>query len=47
MVIPSAAWLAIPLTVAVHRIKQPFIYADFNNLMTDETRINTDFSGLN
>jgi hypothetical protein len=47
MVIPSAAWLTIPLTVAVHRLKQPFIYAGFKNLMTDETRINTDFAGLN
>jgi hypothetical protein len=36
---PSAALLAIPLTVAVHRTKKPFIYAGFNNLVTDETQI--------
>jgi hypothetical protein len=39
MVIPSAAWLAVPLTVAVRRLKKPFVYAGFNNLMTDETQI--------
>ena len=39
MVIPSAALLAIPLTVAAHRLKKPFIYVVFNNLMTGETRI--------
>jgi hypothetical protein len=39
MVVPSAALLALPLTVAVHRTKKPFIYAGFDNLMTDETQI--------
>jgi len=47
MVVPSAALLALPLTVAVHRLKKPFIYAGFNNLMTDETQISkasTDYA---
>jgi hypothetical protein len=39
IVIQSAALLANPLTVAVHCTKKPFIYAGFNNLMTDETQI--------
>ncbi len=39
MVMPFAVLLAIPLTVAVHRLKKPFIYAGFNNLITDETRM--------
>jgi len=39
MVIPSAVWLTVPLTVAVHRTKKPFVYAGLNNLMTDETQI--------
>jgi hypothetical protein len=39
MVVPSAALLALPLTVAVHRIKKPCIYAGFNNLMTDGTQM--------
>jgi len=30
--------LTVPLTVAVHRIKKPFIYAGFDNLNTDEHR---------
>jgi hypothetical protein len=46
MVVPSAALLALPLTVAVHRIKKPCIYAGFNNLMTDETQIFESPSGL-
>ena len=33
-----AALLAIPLTVAVHRSKKPFIDAGFNNLPTDGHR---------
>jgi hypothetical protein len=49
MVIPFAVLLAIPLTVAVHRLKKPFIYAGFNNLITDETQMeqitgSSDFS---
>jgi hypothetical protein len=35
MVIPSAALLTVPLTVAVHRIKKPCIYNGFDNLNTD------------
>ena len=35
MVIPSAAILTVPLTVAVHALKKPCIYAGFNNLNTD------------
>jgi hypothetical protein len=42
IVIQSAALLAIPLTVAVHRLKKPFIYAGFDNLMTDETQMGKD-----
>jgi hypothetical protein len=41
---PSAAILTVPLTVAVHRIKKPFIYKGFDNLNTDGhgwTRIGT------
>jgi predicted restriction endonuclease len=44
MVVPSAALLALPLTVAVHRTKKPFIYAGFDNLMTDETQMKHRFS---
>jgi hypothetical protein len=39
-----AARLTVPLTVAVHRLKKPFIYAGFDNLNTDGhgwTRIQT------
>jgi len=39
MVITFAALLAVPLTVAVHRLKKPFIYAGINNLITDETQM--------
>jgi len=35
MVIPSAAMPTVPLTVAVHALKKPCIYAGFNNLDTD------------
>jgi hypothetical protein len=35
IVLPSAPWLALLLTVAVHRIKEPFIYAGSVNLNTD------------
>jgi hypothetical protein len=38
-VIQSTALLTVPLTVAVHRLKKPFIYAGFDNLMTDETQM--------
>ena len=31
--------LTVPLTVAVHRIKKPSIYAGFDNLITDETQM--------
>jgi hypothetical protein len=31
----SIAILTVPLTVAVQRIKKPFIYAGFENLTTD------------
>jgi hypothetical protein len=31
----SAAGLAVPLTVAVHALKKPNVYADFINLNTD------------
>ena len=37
--VQHAAILTVPLTVAVHRIKKPCIYAGFDNLMTDETLI--------
>jgi hypothetical protein len=47
MVVPSAALLALPLTVAVHRTKKPFIYAGFDNLMTDETQIFRETTRLN
>jgi hypothetical protein len=33
--VESTAILTFPLTVAVHRIKKPFIYAGFDNLTTD------------
>jgi hypothetical protein len=36
IVIPSALLLAVPLTVAVRRLKKPFIYAGIINLNTDE-----------
>jgi len=39
MMVSFAALLALPLTVAVHRLKKPFIYAGFDNLMTDETQM--------
>jgi len=39
MVVQLVARLTVPLTVAVHRTKKPFVYAGFNNLMTDETQI--------
>ena len=35
MVFPSAALLTVPLTVAVHWLKKPFIHAGFDNLNTD------------
>ncbi|HEY5232509.1 MAG TPA: hypothetical protein VIK35_03120 [Verrucomicrobiae bacterium] len=38
MVIPSAAMPTVPLTVAVHALKKPCIYAGFNNLNTDGHR---------
>jgi hypothetical protein len=38
IVIASAAKLTVPLTVAVHRLKKPFIDAGFDNLNTDEHR---------
>jgi precorrin-2 methylase len=44
--IQPAAWLAVPLTVAVHRLKKPFIYAGFNNLMTDETQMGRVIEGV-
>jgi hypothetical protein len=34
-VFQSVAMLTVPLTVAVHRIKKPFVYAGFDNLNTD------------
>jgi hypothetical protein len=46
-VIQPPAVLTNPLTVAVHHLKKPFIYAGLNNLNTDETQIKTlekDFS---
>jgi hypothetical protein len=36
VVFQPAAGLTFPLTVAVHRIKEPFVYAGSNNLTTDE-----------
>jgi hypothetical protein len=38
MVYPSAAGLAVPLTVAVDRLKKPFIYEGFDSLNTDGHR---------
>jgi Lamin Tail Domain/Bacterial TSP3 repeat/Immunoglobulin I-set domain len=35
IVFQSASLLTVPLTVAVHRIKKPFVYAGFDNLNTD------------
>jgi hypothetical protein len=36
MVLPSAAGLAVSLTVAVQRFKKPSVYAGFINFNTDE-----------
>ena len=38
MVLQLPALLTIPLTVAIHLFKQPFIYKGFNNLTTDGHR---------
>jgi len=38
-VIQPAAMLTVALTVAVHRLKKPFIYPGFNNLNTDGQRL--------
>jgi hypothetical protein len=38
IVFPPAAKLTVPLTVAVHARKKPFVYAGFDNLNTDEHR---------
>ena len=39
IVFQPVAMLAVPLTVAVYRLKKPFIYAGFDNLNTDGTRM--------
>jgi hypothetical protein len=36
--VSTRAMLTVPLTVAVHRIKKPFIYAGFDTLNTDGHR---------
>src|ERR1017187_6090306 len=38
IVFPAAAKLTVSLTVAVQRLKKPFVYAGFNNLNTDGHR---------
>ncbi|MGC9942402.1 MAG: hypothetical protein ABSE48_11230 [Verrucomicrobiota bacterium] len=35
VVLQPAAGLTFPLTVAVHRLKKPFIHGGYNNLNTD------------
>ena len=47
IVIQSVTMLTVPLTVAVHRTKKPFIYAGFNNLMTDETQMGKTYRAKN